>query len=740
MSPGRSTVPASRVDRVAQAVLILASAWFAFSAAWGMFGIPGGGHLGAGSAATTMGAEQMVRWKILYPAWGWYSGVEPTKDLYICHHPFGTYYLTAIFLWIFGHRDFVVHLPTVLMSVAIPPLLFGIARERWGNAVGAVAAAAYVVVPIAVGYSNYTNLETICIFGALLFFWGHSRHMTTGRARHSVASLVGLVFACAGDWVGYILVAPVLVWGFCRAFLFPQWLTPRFRFQPYARWWGLSVGIVGGTLLLWVAFFYHVDQVSTWLAQGTLRGGGEGIPLKAVLQSRTNWIDFSFTPLAILIGKIALPVCALRLLLVRRDEEIYALSLLVGATVQYLAFYSAAEIHIFWPHYFAAYYALALAQLAHAGAWVIARVARWVSSSAAVPVAAAAALVIGLLPTVAMAHDAVLSLPVWRRTGGKYDDRGRPFRSQIDMLAVIKQVVVPKAVRGSPIDVETSTGWGWEHTWQYQGPNVQAPLPSAGNPAAHRFWIARASAMSADEQKRVAAAAHVKVYGDVWVVDQHEPSAPLDAYSLNEREPGVFEWIFVDGTEPVRTVGTRPDPWLTWEWRTHLDQSAELPSGEPSTPDQVRIAFNAAIARGDEHRAELLRERIESLLDRSVESRFEQGIHLMGVRHVKGAQPRVESWFEVAGPVADLTFDVRSTMVGRAPLSLIPPDDIDRPMASPPSLPSRLWRPRFIYTFECVLNHRIGREVYLGQWNGHGAAPGPKRLDGRPDTPLATLR
>ena len=742
MTSGRSSGPARGIERVAYAVLVLACGWFAFSAVWGMFGIPAGGHIGAGSAATTMASEQIVRWKIPYPAWGWYSGVEPPKTLYICHHPFGTFYISAFFVWIFGHHDFVVHLPTVFMSIAIPPLLFGIARERWGVAVGAVAAAAYVVVPIAVGFSNYTNLETICIFGALLFFWGHSRHMTTGRPRHFLASLLGLLFACSGDWAGYLLVAPLLVWCFFRGFLLPPRLTPRFRFQPYAHWWALSVGVVGATLILWLGLFYKAHQVTTWLAQGVIRSGSleVGIPLEQVLKARKNWIDFSFTPLAIFIGKVAAPVCALRLVLLRRDEEVYALSLLVGATLQYVLFYAAAEIHIFWPHYFAAYYALALAQLVHSGGVLVARFARWVTPAPSAGVAAGAALAVGLLPSVAMAHDAVRSLEIWRETGGKYDDKGRPLRSEMDMLVVIKQVVVPRIVRGTPIDVETSTGWGWEHTWQYQGPNDSKPMPSPSYASAHPFWIARASAMTVEQQKRVAASTHVQVFGDVWLVDQREPWAPIDAYSLNEREPGLLEWLLVDGTEPVRTAGTSPDPWLTWEWRTHFDQTAELPSGEPSNVEQTRIAFNAAVARGDERSAERLHQRIESFLDRSVEANFEEGIRLLGVRVIGGAQPRVESWFEISDPVGDLAFEVRSTMAGRDPLSLIPPPDTDRLMGFPPSLPTKLWRARFIYTTAVVLNHRIGLEAYLGRWEARGASPAPRRLDGRSETPLAMVR
>jgi hypothetical protein len=86
--------------------------------------------------------------------------------------------------------------------------------------------------------------------------------------------------------------------------------------------------------------------------------------LSAALAARRGWIDFSFTPLAIAIGKIAFPLCVLRLLTLRQDEETYALGFLFGGVVQYVTFKRGAYVHIFWPHYFAAYFALALAELA----------------------------------------------------------------------------------------------------------------------------------------------------------------------------------------------------------------------------------------------------------------------------------------------------------------------------------------------------------------------------------------
>ncbi len=735
--PGRSVS-----ERAALAVVVLASTWFAFTAVWGMFGIPGGGHLGAGSAGNAMAAEQIVRWHIVYPAWDWYTGQAPPRGDYICHHPFGQYWVPAVFLWIFGHRDFVVHLPASLMCIAMPPLLYGIAREKWGATAGAVAAASYVVVPVTVGFSSFLNLEIFCIFGALLFFWGHTRHVTTGRTRYLVASLVGVLFACSGDWAGYLLLAPTVVWCFLRGFVIPARLTPRFAFAPYARWWGLTVGLIAGTLLLWLFLFAKADQIGDWVMAAVGRGGAEGTKLKVVLEARQYWIDFSFTPLAIRIGKIAAPLCLLRVFVTRHDEETYSLSLLFGATAQYVVFKQGADVHIFWSIYFAPFFALALAQLVHAAGavtgWVVGRVAPAHRRATTAWVA----LALGLAPVLAMAPDGVASLWVWRRTGGRYDDNGTLIRSHLDMLEVIEQVVLPRTARGTPIDVSPSAAWGWEHQWKYQGVSRDVALPAAGDRSAssHPFWVARGSGLLADAQRKVAGMAHVRVYGDTWLVDQREGQGPVDAYAVAEREPNLLQWLFVDAVEPHRTVGSQPDPWLTWELRTHLDQPAFEPTAMPTTLDELRIAHNLAVSRGDAAGAEAWREKVEAQLDRTVHARFDAWVNLIGVRVIGGVQPRLETWFEVtAPPTGEATFEVRSVIEARARWSLIPPDKIDRSMAWPSSLPTKLWRPGYLYRTVTVLNHRIGRERYEGHWASRDGSPAPRRLDKRPDTTLLVL-
>ena len=736
--------PAPTIDRVSRWIAVVASAWFAFAAAWGMFGTPLSGHIDAGSAGNVMAAEQMIKWRILYPAWGWFNGLKPTEALFICHHPFGQYYVPAIQYWIFGHHDVLVHLPAVLMSVAIPPMLYGIGKERWGAPIGAVAAAGYVFVPIALGFANFWNLETICIFGALLFFWGHSRHVTTGRKRFMIASLVGLAFACAGDWVGYLLVAPTLGWAFLRAFVLPVRATPRLRIVPYARWWALCAVLVVFSLAWWIGLFHHAGQIDEWLNAGQTRSSGGGtnsLTLRATLDARKSWIEFSFTPLAIWVGKVAAPICLLRLLVTRLDEESYALSVLVGAVFQYVVFKEGADVHIFWPHYFAPYFALALAQLADAIGMVAGRVTRWFSRPRAPVVAAVTGLAVGLMPVVAMAHDGVKSLWVWRRTGGRYDDNGSLIVSQGDFLFVMRNIVMPKQKLGTHLQTHPSIGWGWEEQWSYQGEQVTmgSPVVGGAGAAAQPFWVGRGSAMGGDEQRRIAAVAHVRIYGDIWVVDQRESPAPVDAFSLNEREPNPFEWLFLGGTEPHRSIAAEPDPWMTWEWRTHLGQPASIPSGQPVTDDQVRIAYNVAIASGDRDAAARWRKVIDGLLDAAPATTFTQGVRLLGVRLTGGAQPRIETWFEDSGSMNEALFDVRSTVEARAPLSLIAPDPTDRDMGGAPLIATKLWRPGFLYVTRIVQNHRIGRERYWGTWQSRDGAAPPRRTDGQPDTTLAVV-
>jgi hypothetical protein len=343
-----------------------------------------------------------------------------------------------------------------------------------------------------------------------------------------------------------------------------------------------------------------------------------------------------------------------------------------------------------------------------------------------------------------MAPDAVRSLPIWRRTGGKYDDHGSPIRSEIDLLYIVKNVVAPRIPIGASVDQHPDVPLSWEHRWAA----MRAPHPSAtpdvlaADAARHPVWFARASGLATDEQVRIAATAHVEVYGDAWVVNQGAGPAPIDAWKVTEREPNFFEWLLYGGWEPVRSISAAPDPLQTWEWRVHLGQPVAPPVAPPAASlEDLRILHNAAAFADDLARAAELEKQILLQLDRTVSANFEQGVRLVGVRLTHGVRPCVEAWFEAKGPTSGrAAFAVRSAVETSARLSLMPADSTERDMGVlPPRISTKLWRAGFLYKIEAVLNHRIGRERYWGYWASQDGSPAPGRVDGTTPVVLATV-
>ncbi|HEX7600065.1 MAG TPA: hypothetical protein VF316_00600, partial [Polyangiaceae bacterium] len=492
-----------------------------------------------------------------------------------------------------------------------------------------------------------------------------------------------------------------------------------------------------GMLVITLAMFKHANAMADWLGSADARAGADELPLPVVLESRSAWIDFCFTPLAIGLGKVALVVAVVRFVVRRRDEELISLVLLFGAAVQYVGFKRGADVHIFWPHYFGIYFAVAMAQLA-----ATARdAARW--ASARLPPARAAAVVLfttglfGILPSLVIFPDGARSLKIWRETGGRYDDHGALFRSHVDINWLMSVLIRPRLHIGEVVGYHPGTQWGYEHMWAIGGIGQMAEAPTGSFP----FWVGRGSGMGADEMKKLVSSHRVRFYGDVLYVERDgDAPAPVEAYSLNEREPGPLEWFFAYNTEPVRSIGPEPDPFLTWEWRTHLGQPTVLPAAEPQTLDEKRIAYNVSISVGDAARAEKLREQIEAELDRTRSARFTGNHALIGVRITKGVQPRVEAWFEAGGPTpGDTTFSVHSIVDKPLRLSLIPPNPVERDMAFPPSLSTKLWKKGFLYHIDTELKHRIGEERYVGLFLARDAAAAPV-LQGASRLDLAVLR
>ena len=201
-------MPSGREQRVATAVVVIATVWFALALCWGIGAMPGGGHSSIVGSRGIM-AENMLTWGI----WGGvreYTLEAPTPQLYYAHHPWGTYWVITLLMKVFGRHAFVPRLEPLLMSVATPALLYGIGRALWGPVPGALAALGYVVLPIALAFGTFPGFEVPLVFGCLLTTWGYLRFQQRWQRRWLAVSLAGVLWSVNTDWEVCLFLGAVL--------------------------------------------------------------------------------------------------------------------------------------------------------------------------------------------------------------------------------------------------------------------------------------------------------------------------------------------------------------------------------------------------------------------------------------------------------------------------------------------------------------------------------------------------
>lgn len=733
----------ARVERVARIVATAATVWFALAVCWGLFARVGGGH-DASTATRAIIAENMRVWHIFAPVKD-YTLERPTPDLFYVHHPWGMFWAIAAIAEVLGRGAWVPRVAGVLCSIATPPLLYGIGRALWGPIPGALSALAYVVLPIALAFGNMPGFEVPVVFSCLLATWGYLRFAQRWRRRWMIVSLVGIVAAANSDWEADVFIGVVLASLAVGALLLPRWFG-RVHLWRFTQWWVLAAMLSGGTVVAYLAYFQHIGGMENLLHSEAQRARGDEIPLAAVLNARRFWIDVTFTPVAVTVGKIALPIFALRVLLWRRLNEIFPLALLVMAVVQYVKFKNGADVHIFWPLPFAPYWALSVGVL---GAVVIG-VARWVlarrkkkDERGLVPLVVLA--VVGLVPLVVL-PDGVEGLHYAKATCGRFNEKGGRIFDDVDMSVAMEWMAARMAphtvVQMSEAALKAREDRGQE--WALHRPIKSIPsTPYFGGLAEERYYVGDLRFLGEAEQRRIAEMFHAVILGPFVLVDRQAPKAPVDAFSFDEREPTPLEWYFTNPTEPVRTV--RPDPWLTWEYREHYGQRPNpAPPGTPRTLEEIRIAHNVAFAAGDAAAAEQWKKQLLAGIDSSVATRFTDGTQLLGKRFRPGVDPQLDLYFLANGPLTgEYQFEVVSVIEARRFLSLVPPDDHVKRYGAPFLLSPRLWRGGFIYVEHVDVRHRPGVERFAGYFDVQPKMHGnpPKVMGGNgEEVPLMTLK
>jgi hypothetical protein len=721
--------PAPRVLERAGALVTLGATLLLLGVGLFEIGAPfAAGHYAASSAVALAG-ENMWHHGVLAPVARVLNGAPTNSDFY-CHHPFGIFYTAAIFSALFGHHDWVARLPAVLMSTAMPWLLYRAARAAWGPVAGGVAALSYAVLPITLAYASFFALEVPTMFGIALAVLGLVRFTQAGRRRHAAFALVGLAYAAGSDWPGVVFAALALGALFFRTF--PLWrFFPNTPFEPLATLWATAILVVGLVVALQMGAIFRLGQIGQLLRQGEFRMSGSEQALEEVLASRAYWIALAFTTPVIWLGKLALPLLSARVVALRSELELYALAVLGTAVFQYVTFRQAADIHFFWPQYFALYFAYAAGALVATLELLVVRFRP--KGSPLVP--ALTALALGLSCLMIVLPDGLRALLYARKTGGRFNEKGLIIHPDVD-----KEAVLTKVAKELDEDASLGVDPGFKPMywldWVLERPVAVAPLPQPAQALRRTHHALDLRFASPESGPRLARDFQTRAFGPYLVADLRAITTPLEGFAVEPREPTLLERVFVSSSHARYVI--RPSPLWGWELRHHFGLGGE-PSGDvtPRSIDELRSAHNLAVRRGNGTLASTLRARLLAGVERRGSRPYSDGVTFLGARIDPGTSTFLTVYFEAAGALRDAyTFGITSQVEAPPPLSVTPADPFPREVGMPFAIPTTLWERGFIYAATTEILKRPGRERYEGWFRGKDA-PVPK--SGPPKVPLLVL-
>ena len=215
-----------------------------------------------------------------------------------------------------------------------------------------------------------------------------------------------------------------------------------------------------------------------------------------------------------------------------------------------------------------------------------------------------------------------------------------------------------------------------------------------------RIAIADARTLTRDELAALAKRFVVQTVGPFWRINRSQAGPNLVAWRYVERQPKPLEWLFLTGTDLVRTIGPEIDQFSTWEWADALDLDVASPSAAPGTFEELRVAHNVAVARHDDARASALRARVLSKIRAPVRYDYTDDVHLLGVDIDDGAATVVTLIWETGlefQPI-DSTFNVACTLVQKPWLWPAPIDISQRDAAPVAPIRPSMWKPGHIYS------------------------------------------
>jgi 4-amino-4-deoxy-L-arabinose transferase-like glycosyltransferase len=722
-SPPRE--PETRFEREMHGVAVLACVFYACVAFWEAFGPLSSGHFST-SAAYAMGGENMVNWR-KFAVFTSFVAKPVTPDQYYCHHPYGITVLEAIAYAIFGHHPFTARAGAILCAVMTPPLIYGFGRRAWGVVPGAIATVFFVLVPITLSFAQFSNLEEPTIAFGMLFAWATAALWDTWKTRYVVLAAIGALGACNGDWAGMVFIGPVGAFGFVRAYVLPRRWYGRIDEREFARWFAAVTAMAVGTLLLYLMLFAKADKLGDLMGSYHLRSSGSDEELAAQLsQRRRLWLGTMLTPVSYGAMAIGIPLAALRL--PRKPLEIIPIAWFMAASFQYFVFKQGADIHIFWPHYYAPAAALAAgtltATLLQLRGGMVALAKRW-SRRVAVPRVIGRATGIGIavvlgVPLFLLGRMGIAELVQARKTAGRFDQGGHHIETDGDMSQFAEWAVSNVATAGAVTQVLERYDYSFASEYAGNRPytRVNALAPTKLEDP-QRIALVDTRNQSVKDLETIAKQMGVQVVGPFWRVDRAQKGPALVALRYEPRQPKLLERLFITGTDLVHTFSREEDPFATWEWRDALNLPNPTPTATPVTDEELRIAHNIAVHDKDAARAEDLRAKLAGRVGFPVGVDYTGGVRLDGVKVEHGPAIVVTLFFhtEPSFKAVDANYQLKCKVTAPPWLWPAPLDYFDKDMAPVPPIRPADWKPGYLYAQRFVALHRIGKEECRGAFS-----------------------
>jgi hypothetical protein len=249
--------------------------------------------------------------------------------------------------------------------------------------------------------------------------------------------------------------------------------------------------------------------------------------------------------------------------------------------------------------------------------------------------------------------------------------------------------------------------------WALERPvRTVSSVPSTPANGLDRYYIADLRFMSSAEQETLAQSFAMLALGPFVAVDRAAPKGPLHAFAILGREPNLVESYFVSGSHALESIVA--DPFLTWELRDRFGETPnDPPPAAPQGLEQLRIAHNIALARGDAAGAKHWLAALLAGVDRSRELHFKDGSRLLGTRLERGTSTLFYVYFQAGSAnTAEQSLSVRSVVDSAPRFSLVPKDGLVQQVSMPFCIAPNRWKNGHVYASVTELLKRPGRERF----------------------------